>query len=321
MSRILLTGANGFVGKVLHRRLLREGHEVFGTVGSLPTEQDADLRYTVLDICDRANVDTVIQQINPTHLVHLAAISNVAISFKDPLLTWNTNVMGTMNLLESLKAHAPDCFTLFVSSSEVYGESFKSGSLLDEEAPCAPMNPYAASKLAAEISMLQYLRQGMNGVIVRPFNHIGPGQSADFVTGSFAKQIAAIEAGLQSPAIKVGNLDASRDFLSVDDVCDAYAKFLSVKDGKLDHLIYNISSGASKKIQAMLDELLKLSSLAIEVQTDPDRLRPSDIPVAAGSNSRIRNELGWAPTTLLSETLESILADWRRQMATAPAMT
>lgn len=312
MSRILLTGANGFVGKVLHKRLLEENHEVFGTVTSLTDSLTPDRQYNVVNILDRAEVDEVVKRVNPTHLVHLAAVSSVANSFKDPLLTWNTNIIGTLNLMESLKEHAPDCFVLFASSSEVYGEAFKSGDLLTEDAACHPMNPYAASKLASEIAVNQYLRQGLPGVIVRPFNHIGPGQSVDFVTASFARQIAMIEAGLQEPVLKVGNLEASRDFLDVNDVCDAYVSILS--QGKLAHTVYNISSGSTRTIQAVLDELLAQTSHLIDVQTDPDRLRPSDIPVAAGSNARIHAELGWSPATPLSQTLDSVLAYWRGQV-------
>lgn len=315
MHRILLTGANGFVGRVLHKRLHGENHQVFGTVASLSSLMKDDQSYTVLDICDRVNVDAVIERIKPTHLVHLAAVSSVALSFKDPLLTWNTNVIGTMNLMESLKKHAPDCFTLFVSSSEVYGETFKTGELLGEDASCVPTNPYAASKLAAEMAITQYLRQGLKGVVVRPFNHIGPGQSADFVTASFARQIALIETGQQAPLMKVGNLEASRDFLSVDDVCDAYVKILATKEGELGHVVYNISSGSSKRVQTVLDELLKQTSLPIEVQTDPERLRPSDTPVAAGSNARIRQDLSWVPTTPFTQTIDRILAYWRVQVS------
>lgn len=319
MTRILLTGASGFVGKVLHRRLLADQHEVLGTVASLPVPTENGYRYEVMDICDRASVDAVIQRFRPTHLLHLAAVSNVAVSFKNPMLTWNTNVIGTLNLMESLKANAPECFTLFVSSSEVYGETFKCGELLEESAACAPMNPYAASKLAAELAVTQYVRQGLGGVIVRPFNHIGPGQSADFVMASFARQIALIEAGLQPPVLKVGNLEASRDFLSVDDVCDAYARLVVVPGGKLEHLVYNISSGSSRTIRAMLDELLAHTTVPIDVQIDPERLRPSDIPVAAGSNQRILTELGWAPAALLAHTVESILDYWRQQVAAGAA--
>lgn len=314
MHRILLTGANGFVGRVLHKRLQGENHQIFGTVASLSSLMTGDQSYTVMDICDRANVDAVIERIKPTHLVHLAAVSSVALSFKDPLLTWNINVIGTMNLMESLKKHAPDCFTLFVSSSEVYGETFKTGELLSEDASCAPTNPYAASKLAAEMAITQYLRQGLKGVVVRPFNHIGPGQSADFVTASFARQIALIETGQQAPVMKVGNLEASRDFLSVDDVCDAYVKILATKEGELGHVVYNISSGSSKRIQTVLDELLKQTLLPIEVQTDPERLRPSDTPVAAGSNARIRQDLGWVPTTPFAQTIDRVLAYWRTEV-------
>jgi GDP-4-dehydro-6-deoxy-D-mannose reductase len=145
MARILLTGANGFVGKVLQRRLLQANHEVIGTLASTPVPADDECDYQVMDISDRAQVETVIQRARPTHVVHLAAVSNVAVSFREPLLTWHTNVMGTLNLMEALKAHTPECFTLFVSSSEVYGESFKRGQLLDEDAACAPMNPLPAN--------------------------------------------------------------------------------------------------------------------------------------------------------------------------------
>lgn len=313
MARILLTGANGFVGKVLQRRLLQANHEVIGTLASTPVPADDECDYQVMDIGDRAQVETVIQRARPTHVVHLAAVSNVAVSFREPLLTWHTNVMGTLNLMEALKAHTPECFTLFVSSSEVYGESFKRGQLLDEDAACAPMNPYAASKLAAEHVVMQYLRQGMPGVVVRPFNHIGPGQSADFVTASFAKQIAWIEAGLQAPVLKVGNLDASRDFLNVHDVCEAYALLLAADSGQLQHRTYNIASGASRQIRSVLQALLAEATVPITVQTDPDRLRPSDIPLAAGTNARIKAAVGWVPTTPLAQTVRDILDYWRCQ--------
>ncbi|MEE4619165.1 GDP-mannose 4,6-dehydratase [Pseudomonas viridiflava] len=314
MSRILLTGASGFVGKVLHKRLLEKNHTVFGTARTSSASPMPGEQYIALDICDRREVDEVVQRVNPTHLIHLAAAASVANSFKDPLLTWNTNITGTLNLMESLKNHAPNCFVLFASSSEVYGESFKTGSLLAEDDVCRPMNPYAASKLASEIAVKQYFRQGIKGVIARPFNHIGPGQSIDFVTASFARQIALIEAGLQEPVLKVGNLEASRDFLDVNDVCDAYIKVVERYQEKPVHSILNISSGSTRKIQTVLDELIAQTSYPIEVRTDPERLRPSDIPVAAGSNVRIQKELGWTPTTPLSETLDRILAYWRSQV-------
>jgi GDP-4-dehydro-6-deoxy-D-mannose reductase len=277
----------------------------------------SDQQYSLLDVFNRDEVDEVVQRVKPTHLVHLAAISSVANSFKDPLLTWNTNIIGTLNLMESLKKNAPDCFVLFVSSSEVYGESFKTGELLSEETACHPINPYAASKLAAEIAVKQYLRQGQRGVIVRPFNHIGPGQSVDFVTASFARQIALIEAGLQPPVLRVGNLEASRDFLDVNDVCDAYVKILGQYQSTFAHAVYNISSGSTRKIQTVLDELLAQTSHPIEIQTDQERLRPSDIPVAAGSNALIHADLGWSPATPFSQTLASVLNYWREQTSSS----
>ena len=133
--------------------------------------------------------------------MHLAAVTHVPTSFKEPLQTWQTNVMGSVNLLQALRQEAPEAFVLFVSSSEVYGDTFKQGIALDENSPCRPLNPYAASKLAAEAAFNEYFRQGQPGVIVRPFNHIGAQQSADFVTASFARQIALIETGQQPPQL------------------------------------------------------------------------------------------------------------------------
>ncbi len=152
-------------------------------------------------------------------VIHLAAISHVPTSFSQPLLTWQTNVLGTVNILEALYTNMHRKRLLFVSSSEVYGEAFKSNQPLAEDSPCQPMNPYAASKLAAELACQQYFKQGFKGLSPAPFNHIGPGQSEAFVTAAFAKQIAAIEQGLQAPTLHVGNLSASRDF----SMCAMYA--------------------------------------------------------------------------------------------------
>lgn len=232
-------------------------------------------------------------------------------SFRDPLLTWNTNVLGSLNLLEAIKQQAPDAFAVFASSSEVYGEAFKAGVALDESSPCLPMNPYAASKLAAELAFEQYFKQGIRGVIARPFNHIGLGQSPDFVTASFARQIALIESGKQAPVMQVGNLEACRDFLDVRDVCAAYLQLLELREVQDHPRLFNIASGKARKIRSILDEMISQSSASITVELDPQRLRPSDIPFAVGNCDRIRDVLNWQPKIPLKETLASLLADWR----------
>ena len=315
MQRILITGANGFVGQILCKILQEAGHYVIALVGTkspLPKHANQTLQ---CDIRDAQGVERAIAEAAPTHVVHLAAITHVPTSFKEPLLTWQTNVMGSVNLLQALQYHAPKAFVLFVSSSEVYGASFKKGIALDENSQCQPFNPYAASKLAAEAAFNEYFRQGHPGVIVRPFNHIGAQQSADFVTAAFARQIALIEAGQQLPVVKVGNLLAERDFLDVQDVCDAYVSLMQLSDQAATYpRCMNICSGKPLKIQTMLDALLDLSSKSIEIIEDPARMRPSDIPSAFGNNAAIKHTIGWEPSIDLRETLAKLLDYWRAQV-------
>jgi len=314
MNHVLLTGANGFVGRVLRTKLCEAGYRVTGTVSSEPQLRDG-IEHVCLDIRDAQAVEQLVQRIRPTHVLHLAAISHVPTSFRDPLLTWQTNVMGSLNLLEAVKRHVPEVFVLFASSSEVYGEAFKAGEPLDESSGCQPMNPYAASKLAAELAFTQYFRQGLRGVVARPFNHIGPGQSPDFVTASFARQIAEIEQGLQPPVLRVGNLEAHRDFLDVRDVCDAYVKLLESKDHLSDQRTFNIASGQARKIREILDELLAQCRVPVAVEQDPQRLRPSDIPFAVGDSRRLQSSTGWRPAHALGETLGDLLSHWREEVA------
>lgn len=313
MKKVLLTGANGFVGRTLRNQLVTAGWSVVGVSSTRP---DAGLADDIqLDIRDAQAVATVVQQVQPDAIIHLAAVTHVPTSFREPQLTWHTNVLGTLNLLEAIKHNAPQAFLLFISSSEVYGDAFKSATKVNEDSRCLPMNPYAASKLAAELACQQHFRQGFSGAIARPFNHIGPGQSPDFVTASFARQIAQIEAGLQPPVMKVGNLEACRDFLDVRDVCDAYVQLLGLTDTPNDGRVFNIASGRARKIRDVLDEMLQQSTVAIEVQLDPERLRPSDIPFAVGDSQYMSAVTGWQPHYALSETLARLLADWREQVS------
>lgn len=315
VKHVLLTGANGFVGQVLLDQLLA-GYRVSCACSTLNPSPRAGVEQVVLDIRDPIACAATLERLKPTHIIHLAAISHVPTSFRDPLLTWNTNVIGSLNLLEAIKQKVPDAFVVFASSSEVYGEAFKAGTALDETSPCLPMNPYAASKLAAELAFKQYFKQGIRGVIARPFNHIGSGQSPDFVTASFARQIALIESGKQAPVMQVGNLQACRDFLDVWDVCSAYLRLLELSDGRDHPHVLNIASGQARKIQEVLDEMISQSTAVISVELDPQRLRPSDIPFAVGNAEGIREVLGWQPTIPFKETLASLLADWRMRVVT-----
>ena len=167
--------------------------------------------------------------------------------------------------------------------------------------------------MAAESAFREYFRQGIKGVIARPFNHIGAQQSPDFVSASFARQIALIEAGQQAPVLKVGNLEATRDFLDVQDVCSAYIELLKLTDKPGHPICVNIASGRSLQIRQVLDLMLSLSSATIAVELDPERLRPSDIPVAVGNSARLKQCTGWEPQIPLEQTLQELLDYWREQ--------
>ncbi|QPI09197.1 GDP-mannose 4,6-dehydratase [Stutzerimonas stutzeri] len=308
--RILITGANGFVGRRLCSLLLDQGHHVIGMTHSSSTVTVSEALQC--DIRDAVSVKEAVRHAAPSHIIHLAAQCHVPTSFTDPHGTWQTNLMGSVNLLDALQRHAPAAFTLFVSSSEVYGSAFKKSRPVDEHDRCEPINPYAASKLAAEIAFKDYFGRGMRGVIARPFNHIGPGQSADYATASFAQQIARIEAGLQPPRLKVGNLKATRDFLDVRDVCDAYLALIGLAEREDKYpRCFNVASGNPRPIESVLETLLSLSNVHIEVEPDPQRMRPSDIPYAAGDCAALMAETGWRPRQNLKDTLSSVLNYWR----------
>ena len=310
---LLLTGATGFVGP----RLL----------GSLQQGSFASARFLVwdyeagkpssptnIDICSAEAVEKSVAAFHPTHVVHLAAQSHVPTSFADPGRTWEINVMGTLHLLEAVKKYAPSATVIHISSAEVYGNSFQAGAPLDETALLQPVNPYAASKAAADLMAGQYASLGLKVIRLRPFNHIGVGQSEEFVASAFAAQIARIEAGLQEPVLRVGNLEARREFLDVDDVIRAYALALELSDTLPTGLIINLCRGESIRIADLLDMLLKQTRCTITVQPDPKRMRPSDIPATIGSAETARTMLHWEAEIPLEQTLRTVLDDWRRRI-------
>lgn len=312
-TKILITGAGGFVGRVFYSQL---PSDQFVLPESARTRGlSAAYAPRVVDITQAEAVAAQVAEFKPDVVLHLAAQSHVPTSFSDPLKTWQTNVIGTVNYLTALQKYAPEAFFLFVSSSEVYGEAFKAGTAVTEESICLPMNPYAASKRAAEIACQQFFAQGVRGVIARPFNHIGPGQTSGFVSAAFAEQIAKIEQGLQPALIQVGNLTASRDFLDVRDVCAAYLAIIQAAlAGRELAPIINIASGRAVPIEQLLKILLSHTDASIEVDLDPQRLRPSDIPSASGDARILLEQTGWHPSFTLDETLLTVLNDWRQRV-------
>jgi GDP-4-dehydro-6-deoxy-D-mannose reductase len=268
-----------------------------------------------VDVADRDAVSHIVRDVRPDACIHLAAITTVADSRRDPERAWHVNLHGTLNLARAVLAHARDCRVLFASSAEIYGRSFESGRPLNETAPLAPMNSYAATKAAADLALGAMANDGLNVVRLRLFNHTGPGQSDGFVVPAFARQIALIESGRQAPPLRVGGLDSMRDFLDVRDVCGAYVACLRRDPELPPATILNIASGVPRRIGDILHELLDLANLHTEVATDTARLRGTEIRSASGNVGRARQLLGWAPTIEWRQTLTDVLADWRTRVA------
>ncbi len=303
--KVLITGASGFVGRHLVDAL-RVAHPDWNL--NAPAEPDGAF---AIDVTDADAVAAWVRQSQPDMVVHLAAVSAVTASVKDPRLAWKVNLGGTLNLVLALQQHAPGAHLLFVSSAEVYGASFNSGHAVDEQALLQPVNPYAASKAAADILVRQAAASGLGATVARPFNHTGSGQSEAFVAPNFANQIARIEAGLQSPVIEVGSLYEERDFLDVADVMAAYRLLLERRSDPAAGGVFNVASGVAVRIGDLLDKLLSQAKLKIEVRVDTERLRSTPTPRVVGDATRLR-ALGWTPIKALDDTLGEVLEDQRK---------
>ena len=303
--KVLVTGGAGFVGSRFIATLERTCPEWVIDAPSSAKGED-------LDITDAAATAAWIKRHRPAAIIHLAAVAAIKDSVNDPRHTWNVNVGGTQNIVMAMQDHAPNAHLVYVSSAEVYGQSFLPGTPVTEAALLQPVNPYAASKAAADILVRQAAVDGLFATIMRPFNHTGAGQTERFAVPSFAFQIAKIEAGLQEPVLSVGSLEDERDFLDVEDVVNAYILTLMSRDRLKPGDIFNISSGIGIRMGDVLDSLLRLSSKAIKVEIDEGRLRKITIPRIVGDSERIRATLGWCPHISFETTLAEVLEERRR---------
>lgn len=313
--RVLITGADGFVGRHLIAALAAtpDAPEIIaGTYGEKPPSP-LNARAVSLDVTDPERTFAVIKAEQPTHVMHLAAISIVSQANRDVRKTWDVNTQGALNVALAIKRDAPACRLLFCSSAQVYGGSFRSGKPLAEDAPLDPDNIYASSKAAADILVGQMVKDGLRAIRLRPFNHTGPGQPPDLVVASFASQIAAIERGEQEPVMKVGDLSMRREILDVRDVVDAYVRAIQRFDALPRGAVFNIASGDAIAVDAVLRTLLRMSSKEITVAPDPERMRPNDTPVMVGNAEAARRALQWTPHRRLDDTLKSVL-DYYREL-------
>lgn len=304
--RALVTGASGFVGRYLTDRLAADNVEVFAAGGP----HDGGTHFPI-DLLDVETLHAAFDLAQPGVVFHLAAQAFVPRAIEAPGETYQTNVIGTANVLAALRAWRDrgkrSVRFVFVSSAEVYGAQPPEAMPIDESRAPNPSNPYAASKAAAEALVLGEARSfGVDAVITRAFNHIGPGQNERFAVPAFAAQLAAIARG-GDPVLLVGNLEPRRDFLDVRDVVDAYVAIAqSGRPGE----VYNICSGSAISVREILGELIRIANVPVEVREDPARMRPVDVPVLYGSNEKLRGATGWSPRIPLRRTLQDVYASF-----------
>ena len=313
-TRVLITGATGFAGAHLARSLEQEGasgFQVFGT--AYPEHPPYPIgRLSYLDLCSERDVLKLVGALGPDWVFHLAAMANVGDSWRKRKRTTEVNILGTQNLLEAVKRESPNARVLFVSSAEVYGAQEVPAGGLSEDAPLQPESPYAYTKAAGEMLCGFCGRvENLDIVVARPFSHAGPGQSPDFVCSDWARQIVDIERGMSRSVLRVGNLNALRDFSDVRDVVRAY--ILLLEKGRRGE-VYNICSGktiALKEILAILTDGA-IGGTPVSIETDPAKLRPSEILRLVGSKHKISVETGWSPQIPIEKTLTDLLTYWRQ---------
>jgi GDP-4-dehydro-6-deoxy-D-mannose reductase len=314
-QRILITGFSGFVGSHLVEgcRKRYPGAHLFGlSTGSTrrpPLPDMSDITPLAIDITDPEQVNSVIAEAQPDLIFHLAAQSSVATSWADPAATLRINALGTVYLLEALRAAHLSPRVLLVGSGEQYGLIRPEDNPITEEQAFRPVTPYGVSKATQDLYGYQYYAAYDLPILrVRPFNSFGPRQTDAFVIAGFARQIALIEARQAEPVLFVGNLQARRDFLPIEDVVQAY---LAIAQRGQPGDAYNVGSGQARSIREILDLLLSYAKRAIQVREDPARMRPIDVPLAVADIFRLRATTGWKPMVNFESALRQTLDYWR----------
>lgn len=311
--RALVIGGGGFVGPYLVKHLHDDlGYEVSVTKTEKEQLQLPEAKIYDCNILDKAQITKVLEVVRPDYIFHLAAQSSVSASWKNPAVTIDVNIKGGINVLDAIRELDYKPRTLLIGSGEEYGHIRQEDCPIKEDTVLRPGNIYAATKSCQNmLGSIYASAYDMDVVMVRAFNHIGPNQTPVFVVADFCKQVAEIEKGIKEPVMYVGNLSAKRDFTDVRDVVRAYA--LLVKEGVRGET-YNVGAGHALAIQEILDRIISLSALKIEVQVDPDKLRPVDVPIIEPDISKINKRTGWKPEISLEQTLKETLEYWRKQL-------
>lgn len=310
--KVLILGAGGFVGTAFRQALQRN----FGSRATvLATSRRPSGDTKPLDIGDTEGVLDMIGAFEPTHIVNLAGIASPMVARQNPDLAREIHALAPQRMARRLATMHPDCWLLHISTGMVYGRSALSGDPINEDANLDPLDVYGASKAEGDRALVAMAQEGLKAMVLRPFNHTGPSQTADYVIPAFAAQIAAIEAGMQQPVIHVGNLDTVRDFLHVDDVAQAYCGLIAQSGQITSGTVFNLASGHGLRIKNALDYFTERCRKPVTVVPDPARQRASDLPVIIGDASRLRARIGWAPRYGVSDMLDDVLTAQRARWA------
>jgi len=322
--KALITGITGFVGSHLAEYILltkrNDGTEVFGLArwrsdrSNIAHIKDS-IRLVECDLRDASSTEKAISEIKPDLIFHLAAQSFVPTSWHAPQETITTNIISQLNIFEAVRKLKIPARIQIACSSEEYGMVFPDETPIKETNPLRPLSPYGVSKVGQDMLGYQYHKSyGLHIVRTRGFNHTGPRRGDVFVESNFAKQIALIEKGKQEPVIYVGNLEARRDYTDVRDMVRGYWMAIDKNSNCEPGEVYNICSGNDWKIKKVLETLLGLSHVKVKIQEDPSRMRPSDVEILVGDNTKFRRASGWKPEIPFEKTLGDLLDYWRSKV-------
>ncbi|MCR4264111.1 MAG: GDP-mannose 4,6-dehydratase [Candidatus Roizmanbacteria bacterium] len=317
MKKALITGITGFAGSHLAELLLKEGYEVYGTTRPRSKTEHIDhirdqLTLFDADLVDSHSLYTVLSDVKPDYIFHLAAQAFVPTSWSSPATTMEANVIGSIHLFEAVRRAKIDPIIQIACSSEEYGLVHKNETPITEKNELRPLSTYAVSKIGMDFLGYQYFKSYAIRIIrTRGFNHTGPRQGDVYVCSTFAKQVALIEVGKTKPVIKVGNLESYRDFTDVRDMVRAY--LLAVEKCEPGD-VYNIAAEKAWKIKDVLNMLIKLSNKEITIEEDSARMRPSDVELLIGDATKFKNKTGWKMEIPFEQTLQDLLDYWRARV-------
>lgn len=310
----LIIGASGFVGQYLINAVRQDiPGEIIVTKRASSKSSFDGVETANLDIMNEEEIESLLAEVRPAYIFHLAAQSSVALSWEKPGMTTDINVKGSLNLMNAVRKTVADSTrVLMVGSGEEYGFSAAHGLPLREDELVRPGNVYAVTKACQNYMASVYSEAyHLQIVMARAFNHIGPGQKDTFVVSNFCRQVAEIELGIKEPILRVGNLSAQRDFTDVRDVVKAYTKL--VQFGRRGQT-YNVGRGQAVSISAILETILSKAKTSVQVEIDPQRMRPADVPIIVPDVSKIYRDTGWKAEIPLEQTIEDVLNEWRNRL-------